>query len=96
MIKIRIHQEKDIPYRIKWLNNPNVNKFIGDKLGQKTNLKKKRNGLFIIKKLKIKSFLLFVITLNQLDLLDYQTLANNIKMQICLLQLEKMNIVVKE
>ena len=42
MIKIRKHLEKDIPYRVKWLSNPNVNKFIGDELGQKTNLQKEK------------------------------------------------------
>ncbi|OGY79768.1 MAG: hypothetical protein A3B74_01855 [Candidatus Kerfeldbacteria bacterium RIFCSPHIGHO2_02_FULL_42_14] len=42
MIKIRKHQQKDIPYRVKWLSNPNVNKFIGDELGQKTNLQKEK------------------------------------------------------
>lgn len=42
MIKIRPHQKEDIPYRVKWLNNPYVNKFIGDELGQKTNLKKEK------------------------------------------------------
>ena len=42
MIKIRKHLEKDIPYRVKWLNNPNVNKFIGDEVEQKTNLKKEK------------------------------------------------------
>jgi UDP-4-amino-4,6-dideoxy-N-acetyl-beta-L-altrosamine N-acetyltransferase len=40
MIVIRPHQKQDIPYRVKWLNNPRVNKFIGDTPGQKTNLKK--------------------------------------------------------
>lgn len=42
MIKIRKHLQKDIPYRVKWLNNPKVNKFIGDELGKKTNLKKQK------------------------------------------------------
>jgi len=42
MIKIRRHLEKDIPCRVKWLSNPNVNKFIGDELGQKTSLLKEK------------------------------------------------------
>lgn len=42
MIKIRKHLTKDIPYRIKWLNNPQVNKFFGNELGKKTDLKKEK------------------------------------------------------
>jgi diamine N-acetyltransferase len=56
MIKIRSHQEKDIPYRVKWLNNSNVNKFIGDELGQKTNLKKEKEWFSNYKKAKNKKF----------------------------------------
>lgn len=40
MIKIRIHKKIDIPCRVKWLNNPEVNKYIGDELGERTTLKK--------------------------------------------------------
>lgn len=42
MITFRKHSSKDIPYRVTWLNNPLVNKFIGDELGQKTTLAKQR------------------------------------------------------
>lgn len=42
MIKIRPHIISDIPYRVIWLNNPNVNKFIGELPGQKTTLKKQK------------------------------------------------------
>ncbi|TSC94818.1 MAG: N-acetyltransferase GCN5 [Candidatus Berkelbacteria bacterium Athens1014_28] len=42
MITIRKHLRKDIPWRVKWLNNKNVNCFIGDKIGQKTNLTKEK------------------------------------------------------
>ena len=42
MIKIREHLEEVIPYRVKWLNNPQVNKYIGDEIGQKTNLEKQK------------------------------------------------------
>ena len=48
MIEIRKHLQKDIPNRVKWLNNSNVNRFIGDKLGQKTTIKKKKSGFLII------------------------------------------------
>ncbi len=39
MIKIRSHLRKDIPLRVKWLNNPNANRFIGD--GNKSTTLKK-------------------------------------------------------
>jgi len=42
MLKIRPQQQSDIPYRVKWLNNPTVNRFVGYNLGQKTNLKKEQ------------------------------------------------------
>jgi RimJ/RimL family protein N-acetyltransferase len=41
-LKIRRHLSKDIPYRVKWLNNPAVNQFIGDQIGQKTTLQKEK------------------------------------------------------
>ncbi len=56
MIKIRKHLQKDIPYRVKWLNNPEVNKFIGDEMGQKTNLKKEKEWFFNYQKAKNKKF----------------------------------------
>ncbi|MBT4516289.1 MAG: GNAT family N-acetyltransferase [Candidatus Komeilibacteria bacterium] len=56
MIKIRPHQKKDIPYRVKWLNNSNVNKFIGDELGQKTNLRKEKEWFANYQKTKNKKF----------------------------------------
>lgn len=56
MIKIRKHAKKDIPYRVKWLNNPSVNRFIGDKLGQKTNLKKEKEWFCNYQKTKNKKF----------------------------------------
>ena len=40
MITIKPHKSADIPHRVKWLNNPFVNKYIGNQLGQKTTLKK--------------------------------------------------------
>ncbi len=36
MIKFRPHRKSDIVYRVKWLNNPRVNKYIGDQAGKKT------------------------------------------------------------
>ena len=56
MAKIRAHQTEDIPYRVKWLNNSNVNKFIGDELGQKTNLKKEKEWFANYQKAKNKFF----------------------------------------
>lgn len=56
MIKIRKHLPKDIPYRVKWLSNPKVNKFIGDELGQKTNLIKEKEWFANYQKSKSKKF----------------------------------------
>lgn len=42
MIQIRKHERKDIPFRVKWFNNFKVNKYLGDKLGEKTSLKKEK------------------------------------------------------
>ncbi len=42
MMQIREHKEKDIPLRVKWLNNPKVNKLIGDEPGKETNLQKQK------------------------------------------------------
>jgi len=56
MIKIRKHLQKDIPCRVKWLSNPNVNKFIGDEMGQKTNLKKEKEWFTNYLKAKNKKF----------------------------------------
>ena len=56
MIKIRKHLPKDISYRVKWLNNHNVNKFIGDEIGKKTNLKKEKEWFDDYQKDKSKKF----------------------------------------
>ena len=53
---MRKHLEKDIFYRVKWLSNPKVNKFIGDKMGQKTSLKKEQAWFANYKKDKNKKF----------------------------------------
>ena len=42
MIKFTPYKEQDIENRVKWLNNPNVSKFVGEVLGQKTSLKKEQ------------------------------------------------------
>ena len=36
MINFKPHKRSDIVYRVKWFNNDRVNKYIGDKIGQKT------------------------------------------------------------
>jgi len=56
MIKIRKLLAKDIPYRVKWLSNPKVNKYIGDELGQKTTLKKQQAWFDNYRKSKNKKF----------------------------------------
>lgn len=50
MITYKPHTEKDIPLRVKWLNNPKVNKFIGDHPGQKTTLAKEKAWFLAYKK----------------------------------------------
>ena len=56
MIKIRKHIIKDIPYRIKWLNNKNANKFLADRLGEGTTLKKEKEWFDKYEKGKNKIF----------------------------------------
>lgn len=56
MIKIRKHLQKDIPYRVKWSNNPKVNKFMGEILGEKTTLKKEKEWFINYQKVKNKKF----------------------------------------
>ena len=56
MIKIRKQLAKDIPHRVEWLNNPKVNKFIGDELGKKTTLKKEKEWFVDYQKAKNKQF----------------------------------------
>lgn len=56
MIKIRKHLQKDIPCRVKWLNNPKMNKFVGDEMGKKTNLRKQREWFANYLKTKNKKF----------------------------------------
>ena len=56
MINIRNHLQKDIPYRVKWLNNPKVKKFIGDRISQTTTLKKQKKWFSEYKKDKLEKF----------------------------------------
>lgn len=35
-IRFRPHAKADIPYRVAWLNNPRVNRYIGDSAGKQT------------------------------------------------------------
>ena len=55
MIKIRKHLQKDIPYRVKWLNNPKINNFVGA-IGEKTNLRKQKKWFESYRKDKNKIF----------------------------------------
>ena len=41
-IKIKKHTREDIQLRVKWLNNPSVNKYIGEEVGKGTTLKKEQ------------------------------------------------------
>jgi len=37
-----MHKKIDIPFRVKWLNNPKANKFTGDNIGETTTLNKQK------------------------------------------------------
>lgn len=54
-ISFRPHKRIDIAYRVKWLNNPKVNLFIGD-VGAKTNLTKQSKWFDDYEKDKNKKF----------------------------------------
>ena len=56
MIKIRIHKKIDIPLRVTWLNNPKVNKYIGNQLGKRTSLKEQEKWFKDYQKDKNKKF----------------------------------------
>ena len=56
MLKIREHTKKDMPLRVKWLNNPKVNKLIGDEPGKRTNLQKQKEWFKNYEKDKTKKF----------------------------------------
>ena len=56
MIKIKPQTRDDIKYRVKWLNDPTVNKYIGDTIGQCTTLKKQEKWFDDYKKVKGKKF----------------------------------------
>lgn len=56
MMKIRIHKKIDIPYRVAWLNDPKVNKYLGDELGKRTSLKKQKKWFKNYQKDKNKKF----------------------------------------
>lgn len=60
MMKIREHAKEDIPLRVKWLNNPKVNKLIGDEPGKETNLQKQEEWFDNYEKAENKNFLLYV------------------------------------
>ncbi|MFA6526483.1 MAG: GNAT family protein [Candidatus Buchananbacteria bacterium] len=48
--------KEDIPFRVMWLSNSKVNRFIGDTLGQKTNLQKEKKWFANYQKAKDKIF----------------------------------------
>ena len=56
MIKIRRHLEKDIPLRVKWLNNPSVNRYVGEEVGKRTSIKIEKEWFSAYKKDKSKKF----------------------------------------
>lgn len=55
-IKFRSHKSSDIPYRIKWFNNPNANRYVCDLSNPTTTLKKEKRWFADYKKDKSKKF----------------------------------------
>ncbi|MFA5644234.1 MAG: hypothetical protein WC928_01750 [Patescibacteria group bacterium] len=85
MIKIRIHKKIDIPYRLRWLNNPKVNRYIGDKLGEKTTLKEQEKWFKNYQKDKNKKFFTIFFDNKPVGWSAYQIFLNRIERLICLL-----------
>lgn len=56
MLKVRPHSERDIELRVKWLNNPKVNRYVGEEIGKKTTLKKQKEWFADYKKDPNKKF----------------------------------------
>ncbi len=56
MLKVKPHSVKDIPLRVKWLNNPLIAVFVYDELNKKTTLKKEITWFNRYKKDKQKKF----------------------------------------
>lgn len=56
MLKIKPHSKRDIPLRVKWLNNPLVSVFVSDEPTKKTTLKKETTWFNAYKKNKHKIF----------------------------------------
>ena len=66
MIRIRLHKTSDIPYRVIWLNNPNVNQYIGEFSGKKTTLAKQK--VWFNKYLKDKNKKFFTISYGKIPI----------------------------
>jgi len=56
MIKVRRHLSKDISHRVRWLNDPEVNRYIGDEPGTKTNLNEQKKWFIDYRRAKNKKF----------------------------------------
>jgi len=56
MINFRRHQKSDISFRVAWLNDPKINKFVGGNPGKKTNLKEQQKWFEQYQKNKDKKF----------------------------------------
>ncbi|MFH1030707.1 MAG: hypothetical protein V1770_05625 [bacterium] len=58
-IKFRPHKREDIPYRVKWFNNPKANRFVCDLENPKTTFKKEAKWFDNYQKDKNNFFLRF-------------------------------------
>lgn len=56
MIRLRLHNARDIPLRVKWLNNPTVKKFVDDAAAKKATLQTEKEWFKKYKKEQTKKF----------------------------------------
>lgn len=56
MMGLRLHAEKDIPFRVKWFNNPTVKRFVDDASTKKATIKSEREWFKRYRKNPTKKF----------------------------------------
>lgn len=60
LLAFKPFQKSHVMYRLKWLNNPNINRFVGVEPGKKTNLKRENKWFENYKKDKNKKFFIII------------------------------------
>ncbi|KHO52584.1 MAG: pseudaminic acid biosynthesis N-acetyl transferase [archaeon GW2011_AR17] len=66
MITFRKHERKDIPYRVQWFNNPEVNRYLRGTFEEKTSLSKEKEWFSKYEQTKNKKF--FTICQNEIPI----------------------------